>query len=318
MTHTGIGAYSPCCVGVDGGGSKTLAIVVDANGNECGRATAGSANYQAVGLDRAVAQLTQAVAEAAHIAGCRLPLAAAWLGVAGIDSARDHTTVLPHLRSLAQGVRLTNDAELMLSPLPDSVGVALVAGTGSIALGRNASGATARTGGWGHLLGDEGSGYDIGRHALQAALRAADGRGPATPLLDAILAEWRLSSASDILGRVYPDGDKAEIARLSRVVFATAQAGDRVARGIVRRAASELALAALAVGAGLGVRATDALPLALGGGMLLHEATLQRDVLLRLGRRQALGPVVLVEEPALCAARAARSLPPDTLPTGSW
>ncbi|HUY78311.1 MAG TPA: BadF/BadG/BcrA/BcrD ATPase family protein [Ktedonobacterales bacterium] len=293
-----------CFLGVDGGGSKTLAVIVDAAGAERGRGLAGCANYQAIGRNAAVAQISLAVEAAAVAAGYRAPFAAAWLGLAGVDSPRDHTLLLPQLRTLAETVRLTNDAELALGALTGCVGVALVAGTGSIALGRSASGTQARAGGWGHLLGDEGSGYDIGRRALQAATQAADGRGPPTQLLARILDAWELHATEDILGRVYPLGEKAAIALLSRLVFEAAQAGDRVASEIARRAAAELAQTALTVGKALGFDA-GGMPLALGGGLLLHEANLRRDVLRLVRRRQTVGPVVLVGEPALSAARAA-------------
>lgn len=296
---------SACFLGVDGGGSKTLAVIVDAAGVERGRGMAGSANYKVVGVEAAVAQARLAVEAATVAAGRGAPLTAGWLGLAGVDSPRDHALLLPHLRRLAEVVRLTNDAELALGALPGCVGVTLIAGTGSIALGRNASGAQARAGGWGHLLGDEGSGYDIGRRALQAALQAVDGRGRPTQLLTRILDAWELDNAPEILGRVYPLGEKSEIARLSRLVFDAAQAGDRPAGRITRRAAAELAGMVLSVGAALGFDVTGA-PLAFGGGLLLHEASLRDDVLRLVRRRLAVELVTLVEEPALSAARAAR------------
>jgi glucosamine kinase len=122
-------------IGVDGGGSKTLAVVVDAQGNERGRGIAGSANYATVGIDQAVRQIHSAVEEAARAASCSLPLSAAWLGLAGIDRPGDNEILLPHLRSVAEFILLTNDAELVLSALDDAVGIALIAGTGSIARG---------------------------------------------------------------------------------------------------------------------------------------------------------------------------------------
>ncbi len=296
-----------CFLGIDGGGSKTLAVIVDAEGRERGRALAGSANYAAVGLEQAVANLHAAAEQAAQAAGCRLPVKAAWLGLAGVDRPADQALLLPRLQTLADSMRLTNDAELLLSALDDAVGVAIVAGTGSIALGRNARGATARAGGWGHILGDEGSGYEIGRLALQAATRAADGRGEATTLLERILAFWSLEQPDDLIGRVYSDDDKAAIARLSALVFSAAQAGDRVARKIAQHAADELALAALTVCVALDFSGGH-VALALGGGLLIHEQRFQRQVLRRLRRRLALGQVAIVEQPALSAAQAAITL----------
>ncbi len=296
--------FGPAFLGIDGGGSKTLAIIVDVMGHERGRGQAGSSNYAAVGLQQAVAQLHLAAEQAAQAAGCPLPLQAAWLGLAGIDRPEDSALLLPHVQSLAAHIRLTNDAELVLSGLEQAVGVALIAGTGSIALGRDARGATTRAGGWGHILGDEGSGYEIGRLALQSAVRAADRRGEPTLLLNLIMSRWGLVKPDEIIGQVYADEDKAKIAQLSSLVFTAASAGDEAARQIVQHAAHELALVALTVSNALDFRERR-LPLALGGGLLLHEVAFRMQILRRIRHRRPIGPVVIVEQPALSGARAA-------------
>ncbi len=305
MTRATARGAGPLFLGIDGGGSKTLAVIVDAQGQECGRALAGGSNYQAVGTESALAALHAAAEQAVLAAGGCLPVKAAWLGLAGVDRPDDQKLLLPRLHALAETTRLTNDAELLLSALDDGVGVALVAGTGSIALGRDARGAAARAGGWGHILGDEGSGYDIGRQALQAATRAADGRGAATTLLEQIMNVWGLERPDDMIGRVYNnDDDKATIARLAPLVLRAARDGDCVARKIAQSTADELALAALAVCKALDFSG-QRVGLALGGGLLLHETALRGQVLRRVRRRQPLGRVVLVAEPALSGARAA-------------
>jgi len=304
--HGHAAAY-PFYLGIDGGGSKTLAVIVDAEGQERGRGQAGSSNYSAVGLDRAIQSIHSAVTQAAEAADCSLPLYGAWLGLAGIDRPSDQATLLPHLRSLANTIHLSNDADLLLSALDNAVGVALIAGTGSIALGRDASGSFARAGGWGYVLGDEGSGYDLGRQALQVAARAADGRGPATALLEGILRYWHLDKPDDIIGKVYPDNDKASIAQLSTCVFTAARAGDSLANEIVQKAANELALAALTVGNALNFP-DRRIPLALGGGLLLHEEDYRAQVLHSIRLHGATGQVASVEQPALSAARAMISL----------
>ncbi len=291
--------------GVDGGASKTLAVVVDAAGRERGRGTAGCANHAVVGLEQAVGQVRAALAEAARIAGGAPPLRAAWVGLAGLDRPADHAALFPPLQDLARDVRLVNDAELILSALDGGVGVAIIAGTGSNVVGRDADGRTARAGGWGHVMGDEGSGYDIGRASLKAAARVADGRGPATVLLDLIMRAWDLDEPSAMMGQVYPE-DKGGVARLSALTFTAARAGDAVARDIVERAAGELALAALTAGAPLHFSA--GLPLALAGGLLVHEEDFRAAVLERIGRRRGLGQVAVVAHPAERAARAAHAL----------
>ena len=294
-------------LGIDGGGSKTVAVVVDAAGNERGRAVTGGANYSAIGLAQALDRIRAAVEEAARRAGAAVPLSAAWIGLAGVDRPADLAALHPLLQSLACTVRLTNDAELALAALDGGVGVAAIAGTGSIAFGRDAHGATARAGGWGHILGDEGSGYDIGRRALQAAARAADGRGATTSLLPAILDHWRLDRPSDLIGKVYAAPEKAEIARLSALVFAAARTGDGTAQAIVREAAGEIALAVQAVSEALDFGERP-LPLALAGGLMIHAADFRAMVARRIRRRRQVGAVAVVEDPALSAARAAARL----------
>jgi glucosamine kinase len=306
MTSSATGHF----LGVDGGATKTLAVIVDARGRECGRGAAGSGNQAAVGLERAVASIRGAVAEALRQSGSDAPPRAAWVGLAGVDRPGDRDRLLPHLGALAGTVRLTNDAELALTGLDGAVGVAVIAGTGSIALGRDAAGTTARSGGWGHIIGDEGSGYAIGRLALTAAARASDGRGSQTTLLPAIMAEWNLSRPDAMIDRVYPDGEKGLIARLSALVFAAARDGDEVARRIMRAAASELALAVVATGAMLDFP-DGGLPVALAGGMLIHEGDFRAMVLRRIRRQRRVGQVALVAEPALSAAHAAVHLRDD-------
>lgn len=294
-------------VGIDGGGSQTRAVVVDVSGQVRGEGHAASANYRAVGLERAVQHILAATNAAVQVAHGSLPVQAAWLGLAGIDYAADQEILMPRLGDLAGTLRLTNDAELLLSALDGASGVVLIAGTGAIALGRGAQGATVRASGWGHILGDEGSGYVLGRLALQAVTRAADGRGPATSLLPQILAQWGLRDPSALIAHVHHHPQKATIARLSTLVFAASRDSDPVARRIIRRGATELALAAATVANAL-TWPTPAVPLALGGGLLLHE-TEYRDLTLHiLRRRLTLGQVVTVAQPALAAARAALTL----------
>lgn len=294
-------------LGVDGGGSKTLAVVVNARGEEVGRGLAGSANYHTVGLETAVEHIFTAVSQATRSAQLQLPLYTAWLGLAGVDRQGDLDLFLPHLRTLARTVQITNDAELLLAGLGRPVGVVLIAGTGSIALGRDAAEHRARAGGWGHILGDEGSGYAIAQQAMQAAVRAADGRGPQTMLLERILQHWDIIQVDQLISKVYNEPDKARIASLSSLVLLSARAGDQVAATIVQQAAQELAIAVRAVCQALEFPQGE-IPLALGGGLLIHEADFCTQVIQQIRHIQPIGQVVLVSQPALSAARAALHL----------
>jgi glucosamine kinase len=294
-------------LGVDGGGSKTLAVIVNERGEEIGRGLADGANYNAIGLEAAVEHIHTAVRQAMHAANCTLPLHKAWLGLAGVDRRADYELLFPHLCGLAEQVWLTNDAELLLAGLEKAVGVVLISGTGSIALGRDAAGRKARSGGWGHILGDEGSGYVIAQQALQAVVRASDGRGPQTALRERILQAWNLHDTDELIGEIYGEPDKAKIASLSSWVMLTARAGDQVAAAILQQAARELALAVHAVCQKLEFSGQE-IPLALGGGLLMNEADFCTQVIQQIRYLQPVGQVVLVSQPTLTAARAAMHL----------
>jgi N-acetylglucosamine kinase-like BadF-type ATPase len=289
-------------LGVDGGASKTLAVVVDAEGREVGRGLAGSGNHTVAGAERAAENIWAAAEAAARQAGARLPLDWAWLGLAGVHRAMGRATMLPHLGGIAHELKLTNDAALALGALPRGCGVALIAGTGSFALGHDAAGNVAQAGGWGHVMGDEGAGYDLGRRALQAALRASDARGPRTELLPSILRAWSLEEPADLVPQVYAAFDATRIAQLAPVVLDVAAAGDATARAIVARGAAELALGALTVASQLALPA-DTLPLALVGSLMLHAPAYRQQVLRLVRRRRPQGETALVSDPALSAAQ---------------
>lgn len=296
-------------LGIDGGATKTRAVVVDAAGNLRGDGEAGCGNHSAVGYATATANIHAAAETAVRAAGGRLPCVAARIGLAGVDRPADQERFLPALVPLAPRLHLSNDAELALTALPDAVGIAVIAGTGSIALGADHHGAKARAGGWGWRIGDEGSGYTMGRQALQAACQAADGRAPATALLPAILAHWSLAQPSDLIGCVYRDGGvtNAEIAALASLVFAAARKRDGAATRIVRGAADDLARMVRAVAAALDYPAGP-LPLACVGGLLTNETGLRPMLVRRLRAHRRVSPVAVVTDPAMSAARAARAL----------
>ena len=163
----------------------------------------------------------------------------------------------------------------------------------------------ARAGGWGYLLGDEGSGYAIGLAALRAVMRAYDGRGPQTTLTGSVLAEYRLSAASALVPRIYEHATTpAEIAALAALVDTAAAAGDRVACDILHDAGRELALAAEAVIRRLEL--TGAAPCALAGGVIVKGRALRAAFTEAVnGLGFELAPLTLVPEPAQGAVRLA-------------
>jgi N-acetylmuramic acid 6-phosphate etherase len=292
------------CLGIDGGGSHTVALLAAGTSDKwtiLGRGTAGPSNLQAVGRERALAALDEAVSAAFHAAGItRGSVACACLGLAGADRADDQSVI----REWAERVRLANrvdvttDAVILLAAgTPQGWGLALIAGTGSIAFGRSANGRRARAGGWGYLLGDEGSAYGLVMAGLQAVVRAADGRGPATRLTESFLKQLGLNQPQELIAAIYRSGrDRAALAALAPLVLEEAEK-DEIAGAIVEQQARELARAGQAVLHQL--RWEGPVPLALAGGLLLGSEMYRQRAL------QALttfgvepGPIALVEEPA--------------------
>ena len=306
--------------GIDGGGSKTLAVVVNELGQEVGRGFAPDSNYQVLmthghSAQRAAEIAAQRAFEAisrALPAECAGPVAA-FAGLAGANDPSDlilmHTALADTKFCQPHKFQLVNDAELILYGLDRMQGLGLIAGTGSIAVGRDSSGKKGRAGGWGYILGDEGSGYALGRATLQAIVQAADGRGPATKLLPLVLNEWYLARPEDLLKAVYNDLDNRNrrIAQLARLVFVAARENDLVAQKLVKKAASALASAVMAVYQQLDFADKPAPALGLGGGLLLHTPELKNTMLKEL-EQLGLKPtkVVEIEEPAKAAALACR------------
>jgi N-acetylglucosamine kinase-like BadF-type ATPase len=293
----------PLFAGIDGGGTKTAVVVVDSTGREVARCITSTSNAAVVGHAQAATVLHDVLKEAAREAGTDLPFAAAWFGLSGSDRPEDHAYLLPRLKDVALDVTMTNDADLALAGLPDRVGVIIVAGTGSIALGRNASGQKARAGGWGHIFSDEGSGYDLARRMLRAFAAERDGRGPHTSLTPRLLEHWRIEDPFSAINRVYdPATTKGDLAGLSGIVVEEAANGDEVAVGILDDAASELASLGTAVARQLDIGPNVAF--AFVGGLLVHVAPFRERVLSELTKDWAIASVALIDDPALTAAQA--------------
>jgi len=294
-------------LGIDGGGSHTVALLAD--GSELlGRGEAGPTNMRAVGASRAFAALDSAVARAFTAAGRpRVRVGAICLGLAGAEPAQVHEWV--EQNGIAEWTHVTSDGALLLAAgTPDGWGVGVVAGTGSIAVARSATGRLVRSGGWGYVLGDEGSGYAVVVAALRAAVMAADGRGPATRLLDRLQQRMDVANPTEFIDAVYSSAwDRARIAGLAPDVLTIAEAGDAVAAGIVQLQAVALAQTALAAAAKADLLNSN-WPLALAGGMLLNSQFYRQRFLAELttfGHRPA--STFLVPEPAVGAVRLARA-----------
>ncbi len=243
------------------------------------------------------------------------------MGLAGCGRDDERLAMLTWVREqrLAEFCAVVTDAELVLDAgLPDRVGIVLIAGTGSLCLGRTQADDLIRCGGWGYLFGDEGSGYALGVAGLRAAAHALDGRQPAeSELATRILKRLHSVRPEDLVARVYPglSGNRTELADLAREVVAAALNRDAVAMRLIDDAAAELGAMVISVHRRLNGQACAACPLALAGGLLL-ETPLVRDRLREWLEQRGVrfDPVTLVDYPVLGAVRRARRLPEDSAP----
>jgi N-acetylglucosamine kinase-like BadF-type ATPase len=231
------------------------------------------------------------------------------LGIAGVDREGDGAVVRAIMRRIGARSRVVvvNDALVALvAGVGEDPGVVIICGTGSIAYGRNAREQAARAGGWGHVLGDEGSGYWIGRRALRAVARAADGRGPATALTPRVLAHFTVAQPSDLVYEVYDRQLRHHaLAQLARLVQQARDEGDEVATQILEQAAHELVRAARSVVERLEMK-DDPFQFVLAGGVFSGVPWLCDELRRRLPAIAARGSVSRLEvEPALGAVRLA-------------
>lgn len=256
--------------GLDGGGSRTLGVILDERGREISRGQGGPSNHQSVGVEAASKAIADALTTTIDAAG-NPPLAAACWGMAGLDRPEDeHILKQIAERLLPQvHVEVVHDSTIALVGGTDGkrIGVVIIAGTGSIAVGYHPSGRIARASGWGHLLGDEGSGHFIALRGLNAATRAHDGRGPMTTLVDRLIEAVNVPTLEELANRIYLEGWTApEVAALAPVILKAAEEGDEQAALIVNEAGMELALAARVVIEALGM-VNDAFEVVLSGGI---------------------------------------------------
>jgi len=222
-------------LGIDGGQSSTTALVADETGCVVGVGHGGPCNH-VTGLEarsKFLKVVGECVGQAVQSLGCTSPLphfAAACLGFSGGPEDKS-----AYARELITSplIKVTHDAEIALTGATEGdPGIIIIAGTGSIAFGRNAEGRIARAGGWGYLFGDEGGAFDITRRALRAALRYEEGWGPATLLHKYLLEATNAPTANDLLHRFYTQ-PRHQIAAFATLVTDCAETGDAVAHGIL-------------------------------------------------------------------------------------
>jgi len=218
--------------GIYAGGTKTACIVVNEKGSIIAESRTGSANYQVVGIRNALAEIKDALRLALIDAGLK-KVDLAGIGMAGVDRAADFEKIKEELLPMpgADKVFLSNDGEIvLLGAQGGRPGIVLIAGTGSIIYGIDKDHQTCRVGGWGSILGDEGSGFWLGLKAINAVIKAFEGRGEETGLKETVLKELQLNEVTDLVSFTYQERlPREQIAFLAPAVFRLAAAGDKTA-----------------------------------------------------------------------------------------
>ncbi|HUG05954.1 MAG TPA: BadF/BadG/BcrA/BcrD ATPase family protein [Candidatus Limnocylindria bacterium] len=292
-------------VGIDAGASKTRAFAVDQAGTVVGRGAGGGGNLLTSPDPQGA--IAAALAEALGGRSAEAVVLSCAGGDREIERTRGHEILARHAPPGAK-LLVTHDAIAALyAGNPTGCGVVLIAGTGSIAYGRNAEGEEDRAGGWGYLIGDEGSAVWCGLEALRAISHSVDGRGAPTRMTALLLQQLGVGEFSDVLPLVYGRPHPAPaIAAATRVLGTASAEGDAIANVILQRGANALARAATVVALTLGLAAG---PVYLAGGAFENLTLLQRLVqldLLGLLPQATVEPVR--EEPAMGAARLAAAL----------
>lgn len=262
-------------LGIDGGGSKTRCLA----GNEgavLGSGEAGGSNIVRLGAEAARRNVQEAIQRACESAGVRpAEVEHVCVGVAGASVREVNNTIREAVREIVPGeVEVVGDMVIaMASAFGDQTGAIVIAGTGSIAFGRNEKGESARAGGWGYAVSDEGSGHWIGRAAVAAVLRAHD-EGRDTTLSSAILGAWNASDTADLVGMANAQ-PAPDFAQLFPVVLKAADGGDWLASNLLTGAGGELARLAEVVLRRLWT-SDQQMRIAVGGGVFAHSALVRR------------------------------------------
>ncbi len=292
--------YMGYTIGIDGGGTKTIGVLATETGDIVAKVQAGPSNYHVVGIEQTQSVLLEIRTKlSAHIGEISLQSISVCIGMAGLGREEDRIVIgqICDEIGINENRILTHDAHIaLIGGSGKQAGVIVISGTGSIVYGINESGKEVRAGGWGYLLGDEGSGYDIALNGLQSITRAADKRGKPTLITDLILKRLDLKTPNELIRWTHA-ANRDEIAQLAGLVFEAAELKDERAIQIVDNAFSELACAVETVTVQLDF--TQQFDIVFNGGILLNQALLA-DKLQRWIEKIIIGSNVIkpIHEPA--------------------
>lgn len=284
--------------GIDGGGTGTTLELWDISGHKRGRRSFGPLNLNSIGEEKFKKLLSDIFDVIVQEGECE----SVCIGAAGVSNMRVKELVeeIGHKYHIHSKLLLKGDQEIALyGAMSGNAGAILIAGTGSICTGLTRDGNVIRSGGWGHLIDDEGSGYALGRETLAAVVKAYDGRGEKTILTDLIREFWKIKSIEELIAKTYSTFDKSNIASCSYVLEQGASKGDAIAERIIQEAAGKLCGLVYAVSRRI---EETPLPLSLMGGLLTHDTIFRKEVVRQLSSDE---PGIVLKDADMDAASGA-------------
>lgn len=244
-------------IGIEGGGTETHCLIVALDGTVLGEGKGGPSNILYVGVNRASESIQKAIGEAVQTLSSKEKALIVCIGAAGSgnpEGKRMMQEVLGDIHISQRNVIVHDGVISLMGATAGGPGIVIIAGTGSVCYGMNSLGRYARSTGWGPILGDEGSAYDIARKGMVLALRSHDTREEPTALVQKFVSHLGLSSIEDLVTKVYVESmERHEIAALAPLVLDAAKEGDKAASQLILCAGQELGIAVVAVARQLGV-----------------------------------------------------------------
>ena len=237
-----------CVIGIDGGGTKTKALLADERGKVIASAVAGPSNPHVV-KEKELRNVFHTLFDSIKEKNDELPgkTVSLYAGISGAGNKKNEKKILEILRGYfpeKTAVKVEVDAvNALYAGTYGNPGIVQISGTGSVTYGKDGEGMTGRIGGWGYLFGDEGSGYDIGRQAVMAALKSFDGRGYETDLLSMLYKHFQMDDPQELIREIYTSpAPKNKISPLSHIVFEAYKQNDNAAREIINKTVKDLSL----------------------------------------------------------------------------
>lgn len=271
-------------LGIDGGGTKTTGIIATIKGEVLAKTTVGGTNINSMGKTAVQLELQKLVANLKELAPEKtLLVKRVFAGMAGAGNRTNQEAIKTMLLPLfSSEVSITIDHDAITALYSGTIGkpgVVQIAGTGAITYGVNKAFDRARVGGWGHLFGDQGSGYAIGRDALEAAFKARDGLIEPTYLTELLTKHFQIEQLPDIIPIIYQaENPKKLIASLTVLVMEAMERHDLVAKQIIERNGEELGLAISVLVRKLFGQGDVTIPVVLVGGLFNRYDVLKESI----------------------------------------